>query len=617
MTTTSNSNLPDSVTGDLESAQIRDPSALVTRIHTFRYLFNTMVIFSLLTIACIPLPSAVLSLSAKETLPFMLLFFVAGAILFHQMNKKWHKFTPDEGSSKINKKEWVPVFDEFLLGYDMDTGEPETVNFDDITDHMTFCTGSGGGKTTFNNTLLYQALKKNCPVIYFNGKKSSDNAKRATYIAEAAGALHRLRMIDPGESYTHVINPTMSTNDIGKIANKILNILPVASQEGGAAHYRQQTYRYIVQLVEVLLYTGKTFTYEDILTFISQTQLAVEVLEEELKSKGKHHALQQLASMFLSMDAKAKKDSIFRKMREDMSGLEAQLQALVTLKAGKFICSNKPSFSFAEAINKNHFIFAQIPTLQDMEQADMLSNVLFLEMMEGIGAVYDQEGKLPKPCIIFLEELSSYAQQTLSLLFMQAREANIALIPFLQVPDSLQKRERGLTPEFMEEIMGNAGRQYWGKMRGKAGREWAAESFGKTIRMFASVSRGEMSGHSGKRFDAERFVNPQQDQRETKTVGWSEQLDDMVHAPTLADLNAWETLTYRDGRLRRVVLNHTFVSVPPDYNLNEKVPKITYHGNSTSLDLTKRVDAKVQARIRESSEGMHYANKKDSDDPFA
>ena len=619
MSDSTNVRLPDSIAGGVESAQVRDLSGLVKRTRKWRNGAMFSFILAIVFISLIPMPVGMISLTAKIPLPVIALLFLISAVMMWQMHLRYYRYIPDQGKAIAKIKQHIPKPDEILLGYDMDTGEPHTITLKEMTNHMSVCSSSGGGKTTFNNTMVYQLLKRGCPVIYFNGKRSDDNANRATYLAEAADCLHKLRLIDPLSDVGHHINPCASTRQVGKIANKVLNLLPAESAEGGAAHYRQQTYRYIVQLVEILLATNKTFNYADILAFISHTSIAVSVLQEELKSKGKKSALNRLAGMFLNLDDKAKKDAIFRKMREDMAGLEAQLQALVTLESGKFITSNSPTVTFKDSINKGHFLFVELPVLQDKEQSEMLANVLFLELTEAIGEIYNNDGKsLTKPCVVILEEVSAYSQAILSLLLMQAREANFAFQIYLQTPTSLKKKERGLTPEFMEEMMGNCSLQYWMNINGVEGQEWASKSFGKIIRHFASVSRGEMSGESSKRLGSERFINPNRDVRSTETSGWSEQLDDMVHASMFKDLKTWESLIYKDGRLRRIMMEHTFITPPDDYDFRTRIPALPHHGARAALNLSGRVDARLQDHINESIQNEHTmsAHAKDSSKGF-
>ncbi len=59
-----------------------------------------------------------------------------------------------------------------------------------------------------------------------------------------------------------------------------------------------------------------------------------------------------------------------------------------------------------------------------------------------------------------MDEFSSYAQPSLAAVFEQARAANICLFPFIQTMSSLSDKERGLSEDFRQKIVGNT----WNKI---------------------------------------------------------------------------------------------------------------------------------------------------------
>ncbi|GAV20608.1 hypothetical protein MMIC_P1580 [Mariprofundus micogutta] len=101
------------------------------------------------------------------------------------------------------------------------------------------------------------------------------------------------------------------------------------------------------------------------------------------------------------------------------------------------------------------------------------------------------------------------------------------------------------------------------------------------------ISAAEMGGESGKKFSAERFINPNKDVRTTMTHGYSEQLDDLVHSQMFANLDLWEALTYRDGGLRRIKTIHAFVNPPVNYPVEDKIPELPITAKRSLSDYTK------------------------------
>lgn len=164
-----------------------------------------------------------------------------------------------------------------------------------------------------------------------------------------------------------------------------------------------------------------------------------------------------------------------------------------------------PDIELKSAILANKIIIVVIPALSDKEGVELFGKLFIGDFARAVGQIQQERRKATFPFIAFLDEYPSFADESHTELWQQARSANVSLWPAVQGRGFLSK----VGQSFMENLAGNCSHHIYFDMRDPDSREFAVKLAGSTIRRYHSESTSESSGygHSNAAIGAVRQEN--------------------------------------------------------------------------------------------------------------
>lgn len=384
----------------------------------------------------------------------------------------------------------------FLLGYCTDTGKPLVVSDDLATRHIFLVGTTGVGKTVLGSAFIYQQMQRGGGLMFIDGKAVQENLEDVYKLCVACGRERDLMVFNPGNpSISNTYNPIL-TGSPSEIASRILALAPSTENNAGADYYRSSSFQGIFAIVSGLQAADLKFNFLD-LSIILQNAKAIEELEEKVKTiKGVSSEEYRAFALFLDQfkspgkqGAEAQLD--MKKMKDVFGGLVARMYMFGSSGFGKVMNTYTPEIVLLDAIRNNKIIYVMLPTLGDRDAALALGKMFVADLRSCVASLY----KIPKdqlpnpPFLCFKDEAGSYASDSWSDLYQQARGAKMILMPAVQTTANME----AISTNFFETISGNTWTKIFMKLSSQQTAEWAADFIGMKMKEERSISRGKNS----------------------------------------------------------------------------------------------------------------------------
>ncbi len=398
-------------------------------------------------------------------------------------------------------------WDGMMLGYDVVTGRPVTVDWEHWMRHALVTGQSGVGKTVLGEWVILQQIARGGGVVFVDGKIDSDNLQKLYAMACWAGRATDLRVIHAGDaSLSNTYNPILY-GDPDEIASRILSLIPASEGSPGTDYYRQAANQAIATLVNAVNdipanqhiqgMKGIGYNFLDLAVAL-QSPAAMMHLERQvnLESDGG-----RMFKLWLDQFKVASRDGgnptlDMKKMRDLFGGIGGRLYGFGTGNFGQFTNTYSPECNLFEDIMANRIVYVALPTMGKSEAASNFGKMFTGDYRTAISWIQ----QLPKhkrpwpPTLAWFDEAGSYATQSWARKFEQGRSAHQALVPAIQTIANLD----AVSPEFRSMVVGNT----WTKIFFKLGEEETVSGgsamFGEEETMAYSVSssRSSASGAS-------------------------------------------------------------------------------------------------------------------------
>lgn len=394
-------------------------------------------------------------------------------------------------ASKINVSSAASLTkpDGLMLGYRTDTGLPVYIPDEDLMRHGLIGGQSGVGKTVLGKFIMFQQIQRGAGLAFVDGKMNAEDLLTIYQYCVMCGREQDLLILNPGNpEMSNTYNPILK-GDPDEIAARMLSLIPSTANNPGADHYRQSANQGITTLVAALQEAGLAFNFID-LTILLMNHKAIEELETRLKkTKGSSPATKNL-SLFLEQYKGGGKPGSglenmvdIKRMKETFGGIGGRLFQFGTGKFGDVLNTYSPEIDLFEAITKNKIIYVMLPTMGKNEAAGNMGKMFLGDLRTAVSWVQGlPEDKKPNPpYLIFMDEVGSYAVESLNRQFEQNRSARIALLPAFQTLANLEV----VSPEFAEMVLGNT----WTKIFFKIGTQGTAEQVADLIGQRIEITR--------------------------------------------------------------------------------------------------------------------------------
>ena len=391
--------------------------------------------------------------------------------------------------SKINIRSATDLAhgDGLLLGFTTDTGQPVRVPDEDFMRHGFILGQSGVGKTVLGKLMMFQQIQRGGGLTFIDGKMNADDIQTIYQYCVWAGREQDLLILNPGNpSLSNTYNPILR-GDPDEIAARILSIIPSTENNPGADHYKQSANQGITTLVAAMQAAGLAYNFIDF-TILLMNHKAIEELETLLKKTQPHNPATKNFSLFLEqykIGGKPGMENVvdIKRMKETFGGLAGRMYLFGTGKFGDVMNTYAPEIDLFEAIRAKKIIYVALPTMGKNEAASNFGKMFLGDQRTAISWIQalPEEDRPNPPHFNFMDELGSYAVQSLARPFEQGRSAQMALFPAAQTLANLDV----VSPDFKEMVIGNT----WTKIFFKIGTQATAVECADLIGMKIGITK--------------------------------------------------------------------------------------------------------------------------------
>lgn len=361
-----------------------------------------------------------------------------------------------------------------------------------MTRHCLGIAATGGGKSNFLNLILKQQMMRGGGALHIDGKNSKEAIIQFLSLAKQHNRWQDVRIINIGDAkYSNTYNPLLR-GDNDELTSRVMQLLP--EQGGGSgAFFRAQAGRGMRAISGVLHSVNKPFHFGDLNLVMSNESAMRYLLRIAPPTKDAKDFAIFLEQMMTVDPRSGQKMLNQQKLQHTFGDLSGRLHSYFTGEAGKVLNPYSPEIDLYKAVKENLLVYVALPMLAKSEIATDFAKLLVSDLRTAVGQIQNDNYKPDPTFLVLMDEFSSYAMPSLSTLFEQARSSNVCLFPFIQTISSLSDKERGLSKDFADKILGNA----WNKVAfllqeptscdimsevaGQALQESVSESFGESL----------------------------------------------------------------------------------------------------------------------------------------
>lgn len=416
-----------------------------------------------------------------------------------------HRLQPVlQGSAKVESSD--PLCEEFsepgfLLGYTTDDGSPLYVPDALFMEHSMITGMTGQGKTVYGKFLMYQQIQRGGGLLFIDGKLDEDNIQDLYEFACFCGRKQDFLVINPGQpEKSNTYNPILY-GDADEVASRILSLIPDTGGSAGADHYKQSANQALTAFVGGLKEAGLDYNFLS-LSLLTMNEPALEELMRLIKNSADDSPARKNLAMFLDQYSKdnitdGKIDNLnidLKKMKDVLGGIGSRMHQFGTGNFGKVLNSFNPEVKIYDAIRDNKIIYAALPTMGKDVAAQNLGKMIVSDLRTAISWLQLNKQDRPKvPFLAFMDELSSYATDSLSVMFEQARSARVCLMPAIQTDSGLSR----VTEDFKERIVSNTAVKVFFKLASQDTALAASELIDYTKRVAKTETSSSSESTSG------------------------------------------------------------------------------------------------------------------------
>lgn len=462
-----------------------------------------------------------------------------------------------EDARQRNKK----MIDRYLVGFELDSGEPLWVDDDEICTHGAVFAKTGVGKTLWLESLIFQQMARGraSGCTFIDAKRDSATLAHIILMALLTGRIEDLIVIDPFDS-VHAYNFVMTNQRADVKARKVLRAgLPPTSDQSTTKHYDRLAADSIYRMVRAMESFGLAWSIRDIAVALSAFQIAYPQLRNMLHKIGARQALVELGHLASSYrSAKGALDS--SRITENLRGIASELHAISGSSAGEVFCTQYTDLVLTDAILRGKIIYFMLPRLEEAESAARMVKVFREDLEVSIGEITSSRThNLEDPHLVIIDEGSSTFGPTWANLFELARRGRFALLFGAQSTGGLTDSAMGLSESFYERVMANVNLKVMMRIGDNRTAADMTEWFGKITSTKRSVGAGVTTGVSTSSARGALDINARRSGGESQSISYSEDEKDLVSAEELKhEMSAEKGLAWFDLGNGRIVKGRSF-----------------------------------------------------------
>jgi len=456
-----------------------------------------------------------------------------------------------------NKK----MLDRYLVGFELESGEPLWVDDDEICTHGAVFAKTGVGKTLWLESLIFQQMARGraSGCTFIDAKRDSATLAHIILMALVTGRIEDLIIVDPFEP-VHAYNFVMTNQRADVKARKVLRAgLPPTSDQSTTKHYDRLAADSIYRMVRAMESFGLAWSMRDIAVALSAFQLAYPHLRNMLNKIGARQAMVELGHLASSYrSVKGVLDTA--RITDNLRGIASELHAIAGSAAGEIFCTKYTDLVLTDAILRGKIIYFMLPRLEEAESAARMVKVFREDLEVSIGEITSSRvHNLEDPHLVIIDEGSSTFGPTWANLFELARRGRFALLFGAQSTGGLTDAAMGLSEAFYERVMANVNLKVMMRIGDNRTASDMTEWFGKITSTKKSVGAGVTSGLSSSLVKGTLDLQTRKTGGESQSVSYSEDEEDLVSAEELKhEMSAEKGLAWFDLGNGKIVKGRSF-----------------------------------------------------------
>jgi hypothetical protein len=374
-----------------------------------------------------------------------------------------------------------------------------------LSRHCLGIAATGGGKSNFLNLILKQQMMRGGGVIHIDGKNNKEAVSQFLNLAKQHHRWHDVRIINIDESsLSNTYNPLLR-GDAEELTTRIMMLI----EKGGEGYFRSAASNALGAICALLRRIGLPFNFDDLKIIAGSEGALRYLLRNSPQDSFEYGNFKKWFDEMQVQDRRTGNWQLDEKKKQHAFGdLSGKLGAYARGEAFKVLNAYNPEVDLLQAIKENQLVYVALPMLSKAEVATDFAKLLLSDLRTAIGQLQNvPPNQLPNPTfLVLMDEFSSYAMPTLAPLFEQARSANVCLFPFIQTVSSLSDRERGLSQDFAQKILGNTWNKISFVLKDPESSEQMSKIAGQQLKEFVSQSYSENIGFASGNQDASMLL---------------------------------------------------------------------------------------------------------------
>lgn len=453
------------------------------------------------------------------------------------------------------------MIDKYLVGFELDSGEPLWIDDDEICSHGCVFAKTGVGKTLWLESLIFQQMARGraSGLTFIDAKRDSAVLAHIILMALITGRIEDLIIIDPFDS-VHAYNFVLTNQRPDVKARKVLRAgLPPTSDQSSTKHYDRLAADSVYRMVRAMESFGLAWSLRDIAVALSAFNLAYPQLRRLLSKIGARQAMVELGH--LASSYRTPKGSIdTQRITDNLRGIASELHSISGSDMGHIFCTSYTDLTLTDAILRGKIIYFMLPRLEEAESAARMVKVFREDLEVSIGEITSsREHHLEDPHLVIIDEGSSTFGPTWANLFELARKGRFALMFGAQSTGGLTDNALGLSQSFYERVMANVNLKVMMRVGDNRTAQEMTEWIGKVATTKKSVGAGITSGMSSSIMRGALDLQARRTGGESQSVSISEDEEDLVSAEELKhEMSAEKGLAWFDLGDGRIIKGRSF-----------------------------------------------------------
>ncbi len=485
------------------------------------------------------------------------------------------------------------MIDRYLVGFELDTGEPLWIDDDEICTHACVFAKTGVGKTLWLESIMFQQMARGraSGLTFIDAKRDSGTLAHIILMALVTGRIEDLIVVDPFDS-VHTYNFVLTSQRADVKARKVLRAgLPPTSDQSVTKHYDRLAADSIYRMVRAMESFGLAWSIRDIAVALSAFNLSYPHLRELLHKIGARQAMVELGH--LASSYRTPKGSLdTARITDNLRGIASELHAIAGSDMGQVLCTQYTDLVLTDAIMRGKIIYFMLPRLEEAESAARMVKVFREDLEVSIGEITSSRvHNLEDPHLVIIDEGSSTFGPTWANLFELARKGRFALLFGAQSAGGLTDQSLGLSEAFYERVMANVNLKVMMRIGDNRTALEMSEWIGKVATTKKSVGAGVMSSRK-----TNLDFHDRRSAGESQSISFSEDEEDLVSSEELKhEMSAEKGLAWFDLGNGRIVKGRSFwfnAELPDTWEGREFITHVERHEND-EIGLAEWVDEQI------------------------